>query len=294
MHHFASVAVVDPHGRVLMQERDEHAPVHPDLWGLPGGRLEDGESFVEGALRELEEETGLRMRADDLTSLGRNRFHSDPSGGVDTYELFTAYAEVSDADVTCGEGRQMVFVDAAGLFDRPLLVAATMQLPDLLDSAAYRDRFGGVPSRRFSSVGLVGAAGAVLMQERDDNPILDPGRWGLPGGHLVDGESFLDGAVRELAEETGVSVEPESLTLVAEARVDHTDVYGSHDRMRFFVAATDLGDDDVECREGRQMVFVDAATVPELPLTRSASAVVPGFLQSGLYARLRPERKADQ
>jgi len=286
VHHFASVAVVDTYGRVLMQERDEHAPVYPDLWGLPGGRLEDGESFVEGAARELEEETGLRVAPDDLVSLGRNRFHSDPCGGVDTYELFVAYADVSDADITCGEGRQMVFIDRGSLFDRPLLAAATMQLPDLLDSPAYRDRFGGMPSRRFSSVGLVAPSGAVLMQERDDNPILDPGRWGLPGGHLDDGETFLAGAVRELAEETGVSMAPESLTLVAEARVDHTDVYGSHDRMRFFVAATDLGDDDVECREGRQMVFVDAETVPELPLTRSATAVVPGFLRSGLYARL--------
>lgn len=286
MHHFASVAVVDPHGRVLMQERDEHAPVHPDLWGLPGGRLEDGEGFVEAAVRELEEETALRVAPDDLASLGRTRFHSDPCGGVDTYELFVVYADVSDADVTCGEGRQMVFVEPGRLFDLPLLVAATMQLPDLLDTPAYRDRFGGAPSRRFASVGLVAPTGAVLMQERDDNPILDPGRWGLPGGHLDDGETFLAGAVRELAEETGVKVAPESLTLVGEARVDHTDVYGSHDRMRFFVAATDLGDDDVECLEGRQMVFVDGASVPELPLTRSASAVVPGFLRSGLYARL--------
>jgi 8-oxo-dGTP pyrophosphatase MutT (NUDIX family) len=286
VHRFASVAVVDQHGRVLMQERDEHAPVHPDLWGLPGGRLEPGETFVEAAARELEEETGLRIGVDELVSLGRNCFHSEPCGGTDCYELFATYAEVSDADVTCGEGRQMVFVDPAALFDLPLLVAATMQLPDLLDSPAYRDRFGGAPSRRFSSVGLVAPSGAVLMQERDDNPILDPGRWGLPGGHLDDGESFLDGAVRELAEETGVTVDPASLTLVAEARVDHTDVYGSHDRMRFFVAATDLDDDGVECREGRQMVFVDGASVPELPLTRSASAVVPGFLQSALYARL--------
>ncbi len=286
MHHFASVAVVDPRGRVLMQERDEHAPVHPETWGLPGGRLEDGETFAEGAARELEEETALVMGADELASLGRTRFHSDPCGGVDTYELFVAYAEVSDDDVTCGEGRQMVFVDAAALFDRPLLTAARMQLPDLLDSADYRDRFGGPPSRRFSSVGLVGPSGRLLMQERDEHPILDPGRWGLPGGHLDDGESFLDGAVRELAEETGVALPADALTLVAEARVDHTDVYGSHDRMRFFVAATDLGDADVECLEGRQMVFVDAATVGELPLTRSASAVVPDFLRTDLYARL--------
>jgi 8-oxo-dGTP pyrophosphatase MutT (NUDIX family) len=161
-----------------------------------------------------------------------------------------------------------------------------MQVPDLLDSVGYRDRFGGPPSRRFASVGLVRPGGSLLMQERDDHPILDPGRWGLPGGHLEDGEPFLDGAVRELAEETGVTLPPEALTLVAEARVDHTDVYGSHDRMRFFVAATGLGDADVECREGRQMVFVDGATVAELPLTRSASAVLPDFLRTDLYARL--------
>ncbi len=286
MHRFASVAVVDPHGRVLMQERDEHAPVHPEMWGLPGGRLEDGESFAEGAARELEEETGLRTGIDDLTSLGRTSFHSDPCGGVDTYELFVLYAEVSDADVTCGEGRQMVFVDPDRLFDRPLLTAACMQVPDLLDSAEHRRRFGETASRRFASVGLVAPSGRLLMQERDDRPILDPGRWGLPGGHLDDGESFLDGAVRELAEETGVHLPPEALTLVAEARVDHTAEYGTHDRMRFFVAAVDLGDADVECREGRQMVFVDPATVPELPLTRSAAAVVPGFLDSDFYARI--------
>jgi len=291
MHQFASVAVVDPYGRVLMQERDERAPVHPEKWGLPGGRLEDGETFVEGAVRELEEETALRMTVDDLASLGRTAFHSDPCGGVDTYELFVAYADVSDADVTCGEGRQMVFVDADAVFDRPLLTAAAMQLPDLFDSVAHRERFGGTPSRRFASVGLVAPGGALLMQERDDDPILDPGRWGLPGGHLDDGETFLEGAVRELAEETGVTLPPETLTLVAEARVDHTDVYGSHDRMRFFVAGTDLGDADVECREGRQMVFIEGDSVAELPLTRSAGAVVPGFLQSDLYARLRPQRE---
>ena len=286
MHRFSSTAVVDPRGWVLMQERDEHAPVHPDLWGLPGGRLEDGESFAAAAGRELAEETGLHLPPGDLRPLGRTSFHSDPCGGVDTYELFAAYAEVSDDDVTCGEGRQMVFVDPATVFDLPLLTAVRMQLPDVFDSVDYRDRFGGLPGRRFASVGLVAPSGALLMQERDEHPILDPGRWGLPGGHLLEGESFLDGAVRELAEETGVVLSDADLTLVGEARVDHTDVYGTHDRMRFFVSATGLGDDDVECREGRQMVFVNGATVPELPLTRSAQAVLPGFLRSDLYARL--------
>ncbi|WP_244246934.1 NUDIX domain-containing protein [Nocardioides euryhalodurans] len=286
MHTFASVAVVDRRGWLLMQERDEHAPVHPDTWGLPGGGLEPGEDHAEAAIRELAEETGLEVTADALTSLGRTRFHSPPCGTEDDYELFVVHADVGDTDVSCGEGRQMVFVDPASLFDRPLLTAARMQLPDVLDSAGYRQRFGGEPARRFAGVGLVDRQGALLLQERDEHPLLDPERWGFPGGHLEPGETFAQGAARELAEETGVLLAPDDLVLVDEVRVDHRAEYGTVDRMRFFVAPTALEDDEVECREGRQMVFVDPETVRGLPLTRSAALVVAPFLMSDLYATL--------
>jgi 8-oxo-dGTP diphosphatase len=38
-----------------------HRPRYDD-WSLPKGKLDDGESFEEGALREVEEETGLTCR----------------------------------------------------------------------------------------------------------------------------------------------------------------------------------------------------------------------------------------
>ncbi len=38
-----------------------HRPRYDD-WSLPKGKLEDGESFETGALREVEEETGIRGR----------------------------------------------------------------------------------------------------------------------------------------------------------------------------------------------------------------------------------------
>ena len=38
-----------------------HRPRYDD-WSLPKGKLESGESFKQGALREVEEETGLRCR----------------------------------------------------------------------------------------------------------------------------------------------------------------------------------------------------------------------------------------
>ena len=288
MHRFADVAVVDARGRVLMQERDAHAPTHPDRWGLPGGDLEVGEQWIEAAVRELEEETGLRVSADHLVSLGRTTYYSDACGGVDEFELFVVHADVSDADVTCGEGRQMVFVDPARLFERPLMPAARMQLPDVLDSLPYRSRFDRPPSRRFAGVALVDRKGALLLQERDEHPVLDPGKWGFPGGHLEPEESFVDGAARELAEETGVRLDVGDLVLYDEIRVDHRDVHGSHDRMRVFAAATSLADSDIECHEGRRMVFVEPATARRLPLTRSAAVALPGFLDSDLYARLGP------
>ena len=38
-----------------------HRPRYDD-WSLPKGKLDDGESFEEAALREIEEETGIRAR----------------------------------------------------------------------------------------------------------------------------------------------------------------------------------------------------------------------------------------
>lgn len=54
----ASVALLDlPGRRVLVGER-RRPPV--GRWAFPGGRAEPGESLLEAALRELEEETGVR------------------------------------------------------------------------------------------------------------------------------------------------------------------------------------------------------------------------------------------
>lgn len=43
-------------GRYLYLMRDD--PKHPDTWGLPGGRIESGETLIEAIVRECEEELG--------------------------------------------------------------------------------------------------------------------------------------------------------------------------------------------------------------------------------------------
>ncbi len=69
--------------------------------------------------------------------------------------------------------------------------------------------------REFPETPLVGV-GAVVVEEnrvllvrRGQEPL--KGKWSLPGGMLELGESLQDGVVREVREETGLSVEPVEL-----------------------------------------------------------------------------------
>lgn len=69
--------------------------------------------------------------------------------------------------------------------------------------------------REFPEAPLVGVGavivdnGRVLLVRRGTEPML--GKWTLPGGMLEVGESLTAGVVREVMEETGLSVEPVEL-----------------------------------------------------------------------------------
>ncbi len=138
---------------------------------------------------------------------------------------------------------------------------------------------------RFASILLVDRRGWLLLQERDERPVIDPGKWGLVGGHVEDGEEFEPAAYRELEEETGIGLPPRTLRRWRELEVFH-EAYGTLDTTQVWYAAGELSDADVVLGEGRQIVFVDPCRARALPLTASAALVVPDFLDSPEYREL--------
>ncbi len=64
-----AVAVVD--GSLLLVRRAN--PPEPGRWTVPGGRLEAGESVPEAVVREVMEETGLRVRCGELVGWAERR-----------------------------------------------------------------------------------------------------------------------------------------------------------------------------------------------------------------------------
>jgi 8-oxo-dGTP pyrophosphatase MutT (NUDIX family) len=138
--------------------------------------------------------------------------------------------------------------------------------------------------QRFSSIVLVDGRGWVLLQERDEHPLIDPERWGFVGGHVDDGEDYETAAYRELAEETGIRLEG-GLELYDVFPVQHAHK-DSPDEFSLWVMRTDATDDDIVLGEGRQIVFVDPERVPGLPLTTAATLALPALLASETYRRL--------
>jgi 8-oxo-dGTP pyrophosphatase MutT (NUDIX family) len=282
---FVNLAVADGVGRLLMQERDEHAPHFPNAWGLPGGAIEAGETAYAAAVRELEEETGLT--GIELTEVASTRAFY-PAIGWYEFVTFGALTDLVDDDVECHEGRRMVFRQPEEIAGLDLTLSTARILPTVLAWAPYAAAHGirGEPQRCFAGAILVDPRGWILLQERDEHPRIDPEKWGLPGGHLDPGETFEAGAYRELEEETGVRLAEGDLELYGEFVVDHRAAYGTWDLMQVLVAATTLTDADIECREGRRIVFVDPEEALALDLTAGAATIVPAFLSSSHYRRL--------
>lgn len=63
-----AVALLDGSGQVLMQKRRAEN-IHGGLWEFPGGKWEPGETAQLAAVREISEELGLEIDAEDLDPL---------------------------------------------------------------------------------------------------------------------------------------------------------------------------------------------------------------------------------
>ena len=114
--------------------------------------------------------------------------------------------------------------------------------------------------------------GDVLLVERGKPPVA--GLWSLPGGHIEAGEKARDAALRELAEETGVTAEIADVTAVHDVIVrDKAGAVSVHYVLSVFygrwvagepVAATD-------CRDAR---FVALDDLKRYALTPGAERII--------------------
>ncbi|WIN00981.1 NUDIX domain-containing protein [Actinoplanes oblitus] len=134
----ACTFLVGAGGALLLQLRDDKAPYYPGVWGLPGGAIEDGETAVQAAARELWEEAQVRA-VGELRLFERQELPAQ--GRIKHY--FFGRTTATQADVVLGEGAAMVFVPADEVLGRPFTPGSAEVIARFLESPEYRATVAG-------------------------------------------------------------------------------------------------------------------------------------------------------
>ncbi|MFG2803774.1 NUDIX domain-containing protein [Streptomyces pseudovenezuelae] len=132
----ASVLLVDRKGRLLLQLRDDKAPLGRNKWAIPGGYLSVGESPAAAARREIREETGLIVD-DSLEIFWRGRRSFGPALGNAEWNVYCAATQAVPEDVVVGEGTAIEFLAPAKIEILPLVSNARFFVRMFLVSAQY-------------------------------------------------------------------------------------------------------------------------------------------------------------
>lgn len=113
----AANSVVPSVTAVVVNERGELLLIHKtdnDFWALPGGGHDIGESITQTVVREVEEETGIRVRVTGLVGLYTDPGHVmayDDGEVRQQFSLCFRAEPVSGALRGSGESKQVRWVD---------------------------------------------------------------------------------------------------------------------------------------------------------------------------------------
>lgn len=69
------VLLVDENGKILILKRSTDSKTNPGKWELPGGKVNQDESFDHALLREVYEETGLKIELDHVVGASEQNLH---------------------------------------------------------------------------------------------------------------------------------------------------------------------------------------------------------------------------
>ncbi|MCX5800579.1 MAG: NUDIX domain-containing protein [Candidatus Eisenbacteria bacterium] len=112
----AKVLLRDNNGRCLLLKRSLSSRGSPGRWDLPGGKVDSGESFEQGLLREVAEETGLRVSLQRV--LGASEYES-PTTRV-AYLILEGIVESGEVRLS-SEHDEYIWVDPHDLADMDLV-----------------------------------------------------------------------------------------------------------------------------------------------------------------------------
>lgn len=100
---------VEIDGKILIMERASHAP-EGKTWGVPAGKIEAGETPQQAAIRELMEETGIKVTSSQAVEIGS--FYVQKPRGDFIYHMFQIHLKERPPVILSHEHTQFLWASA--------------------------------------------------------------------------------------------------------------------------------------------------------------------------------------
>lgn len=126
----ASAVVTDEDGRILLHRRRDN-----DMWALPGGVMELGESIADCAVREVHEETGLQVEVVGIVGIysdPKHVFAYDDGEVRQEFSICFACRPVAGEVAVSEESTEVRFFTAEEIADLPMVDGIRRRVDDYL------------------------------------------------------------------------------------------------------------------------------------------------------------------
>ncbi|WP_405780711.1 NUDIX domain-containing protein [Streptomyces sp. NBC_00859] len=135
-----TAAVLDDAGRLLVIHKTDN-----NLWALPGGGHDIGERIAETAVREVDEETGIKVEVDGIVGLYTDPEHvlAYTDGEVRQQFSICFRAHPVGGDLrTSSESKEVRWVDPADLSDLNIHPSMRLRIQHALDESRNEPYIG--------------------------------------------------------------------------------------------------------------------------------------------------------
>ena len=242
MHRAVVLFLVNSKKQILLQKRSLKKKKWPGYWDVTsGGHVDAGELGLFSAVRELEEELGIKVEPQDVRYICCRRTDTRVAGMIDKHmnEYFVAFKDIDIRDIKMqvGEVEEVNWVDY-DVFKTmvtnkessitPKWAAYEMLIKYLerygfAENLDYYDadgNFAGTASRakvhaeglwhKTAHCWLYDGNGDVFFQLRAENNKM----YTTASGHVLAGETVKTAIAREVREELGIDIDTENAELV--------------------------------------------------------------------------------
>lgn len=179
----------------------------PGKWGVPGGKLQSGETPEKAAKRELFEETGILVESSDIHTI-KSLYIRKPD--IDyVYHLFQITLKTKPKIRLSSEHSNYLWAIQEEIKTLPLMEGSLEVLQN------YRLSLSQI-KRITASVNvylILQNKDQILLQLRQNTGYLDH-HWSLPAGHVEPKEAATTAMIREAQEELDIHIHPENLKVI--------------------------------------------------------------------------------